>query len=108
MWVYVCMGNSRGGARIINTVRVEEDSPELAGGRGSNVQSLGVESRNEEVGSRLAWRLRCPPQHKKPKKLEERGGGPTSMGIWFLWVILIWKGRGQVQRQDLVPLGLEQ
>lgn len=79
-------------------MRVKEHSPELAGGCGSNVQSLGVESRDEEVGSRLAWRLRCPLQHKKPKKLEERGGGPTSMGIWFLWVILIWKGRGHVQR----------
>ena len=24
------------------------------------------------------------------------------MGIWFLWVILIWKGRGYIQRQGLV------
>lgn len=27
------------------------------------------------------------------------------MGIWFLWVILIWKGRKDIQRQDLVPWG---
>lgn len=65
-----------------------------------------VQSR--EVGSRLSWRLRCPPQHKKPKKLEERGGGPMSMGIWFLWVILIWKGRGLCSDAELDALGLEQ
>lgn len=28
-----------------------------------------------------------------------------SMGIWFLWVILIWKGRGHVQIQNLVFWG---
>lgn len=27
------------------------------------------------------------------------------MGIWFPWVILIWKGRKDIQRQDLVPWG---
>lgn len=80
-------------------MRVKEHSPELAGVFGSNVQSLG--SRVQAQGGGLKAGLEAevsPPQHKKPKKLEERGGGPTSMGIWFLWVILIWKGRRRIQR----------
>lgn len=41
-------------------------------------------SRNREVDSRH-W----DPQLQKPKKLQELETGPISMGIWFLWVILI-------------------